>query len=91
EAIRRSEIELPDYELKQGLLSLSDQRGLDPQLIDKVIRTIAAIANNGTNRIGKVIIGVTDKDADADRIKNLDGVEPKKIGKSICCWSYSRS
>ncbi|BAU42819.1 DUF262 domain-containing protein [Leptolyngbya sp. O-77] len=81
EAIRRSEIELADYELKQGLLSLSDQRGIDPQLIDKVIRTIAAIANNGTNRVGKVIIGVTDKDADAERIKNLDGIEPKKIGK----------
>jgi hypothetical protein len=81
EAIRRSEIELADYELKQGLLSLSDQRGIDPQLIDKVIRTIVAIANNGTNRVGKVIIGVTDKDADADRIKKLDGIEPKKIGK----------
>jgi hypothetical protein len=81
EAIRRSEIELADYELKQGLLSLSDQRSVDPQLIDKVINTIAAIANNGTSRMGKVIIGVTDKDADASRIKILDGIEPKKIGK----------
>ncbi len=79
--IRRSEIELADYELKQGLLSLSDQRSIDNQLIDKVIKTISAIANNGSSRIGKVIIGVTDKDADAMRIKELDGIEPKKVGK----------
>jgi len=81
EVIRRSEIELSDYELKQGLLSLSDQRNIDDQLIDKVMKTIVAIANNGVNRVGKVIIGVTDKDADANRIKLLDNIEPKKVGK----------
>lgn len=80
-AIRESEIELPNYELKQGLLSLSEKRNVDSQLIDKVIKTICGIANNGANRSGKVIIGVTDKDADATRIKELDGIEPKKIGK----------
>ena len=80
-AIRKSEIELAHYELKQGFLSLSAQRIVDTQLIDKVIKTIAAIANNGPNRMGKIIIGVTDKDADTVRIKNLDGIEPKKIGK----------
>ncbi len=79
--IRRSEIELPDYELKQGLLSLCNQRVIDEQLIDKVIKTISAIANNGPSKMGKVIIGVTNKDADAVRIKQLDGIEPRKIGK----------
>ncbi|MDY6939066.1 MAG: DUF262 domain-containing protein [Cyanobacteriota bacterium] len=80
-AIRRSESELADYELKQGLLSLSNQRAIDDNLLKKVIKTICAIANNGPNRMGKLIIGVTDKDADADRIKQLDGIEPKKVGK----------
>jgi hypothetical protein len=80
-AIRRSEIELANYELKQGLLSLSDQREVDNNLIEKVIKTICAIGNNGPNNIGKIIIGVTDKDADADRIKELDNIEPKKVGK----------
>jgi hypothetical protein len=79
--IRRSEIELPDYELKQGLLSLSDQRQIDEQAVNKVINAICAIANNGSNRSGKVIVGVTDKDADATRIKQLDKIEPKKVGK----------
>ena len=79
--IRRSEIELSDYELKQGLLTLSAKRELDPTLTDKVIKTICAIANNGPQRSGKIIIGVTNKQADADKISELDGIKPKKVGK----------
>lgn len=79
--IRRSEIELSDYELKQGMLKLSNDREIDKSLIEKVLKTLCAIANNGPQRAGKVLIGVTDKDADATRVKQLDGIEPKKIGK----------
>lgn len=78
--IRRSEIELADYELKQGLLTLSAKRQEDPGLVDKVIRTLCAIANNGRGRTGKVLIGVADKKPDADRVKLLDTVEPLKVG-----------
>lgn len=80
-SIRRSEVELASYELKQGAVSLSNQRSIDFGVIDKVINTICAIANNGKNNTGKIIIGVTDKDSDAARIKQLDGIEPKKVGK----------
>lgn len=80
-AIRRSEAELSDYELKQGLLMLSDPRIEDPGMPDKIVKTICAIANNGPGRFGKLIIGVTDKSTDASRIKVLDGVESKKVGK----------
>mgnify|MGYP001809659105 CR=1 FL=1 len=79
--IRRSEIELADYELKQGLLSLSDKRQIDDTIVEKIIKTICAIANNGPNRAGKIIIGVTDKDSDMRRIKTLDDIEPKRVGK----------
>lgn len=79
--IRRSEVELADYELKQGMLSLGADRSVDQGLVEKVIKTIAAIANNGNGRAGKLIIGVTDKDADAARVKELDGIEPKRVGK----------
>ena len=79
--VRRSEIELANYELKQGLLSLTEGGGEDGQTVDKVVKTICAIANIGPKRTGKIIIGVTDNKADADRIKQIDGVEPKKIGK----------
>ncbi len=79
--IRRSEIELADYELKQGMLSLNASRSVDADIVLKVIRTICAIANNGPGRLGRIILGVTDKDADANRIKLLDGIDPRKVGK----------
>ncbi len=60
---------------------LSQDRKIDNALIEKVLKTLCAIANNGPQRAGKVLIGVTDKDADAERVKQLDGVEPKKVGK----------
>ena len=80
-AIRRSEVELANYELKQGLLTLHDDRSIDPNVVSKVVKTVCAIANNGPQRVGKIIIGVTDKDSDAERIHALDGVDPRKVGK----------
>jgi len=79
--IRRSEIELANYELKQGYLTLGEPRAMDPSLLDKVIKTICAIANNGPNTVGKIIIGVTDRESDALRVNVLDGVTPQKVGK----------
>lgn len=79
--IRRSEIELGNYELKQGLLELKSGGQQDPKLIDKVVKTICAIANNGPNSDGKIIIGVTDRFEHAERAQQIDGVVPQKIGK----------
>lgn len=79
--IRRSEIELSDYELKQGILTLAPKRGVDPAIFEKVCATICAIANNGKGRSGKIIIGVADKQGDSDRIAEIDAIIPKKIGK----------
>jgi hypothetical protein len=81
--IRRSEIELSDYELKQGMLRLSPDRTVDSDCIERVLKSVTAIANNGPERIGKVILGVTDKPADAERVKQLDQIEPKKVGKRL--------
>tara|TARA_B100000378_G_scaffold249632_2_gene223130 strand:- start:611 stop:2362 length:1752 start_codon:yes stop_codon:yes gene_type:complete len=78
--IQRSQIELPHYELKQGLLTLAPTgRQLDSGMLPKVIRTICAIANNGPGS-GALVLGVTDTKSDADRIKKLDGIEPRKVG-----------
>ncbi|UPT93932.1 DUF262 domain-containing protein [Bradyrhizobium barranii subsp. apii] len=79
--IRRSEIELPNYELKQGMLTLVPGKIVDPDIVEKVVRTICAIANIGPKSSGKILIGVTDKKADADRAKKIDKIEPKKVGK----------
>ncbi len=77
--IRRSEVELPHYELKQGLLRLDSTRTLDTQVIEKIIKTICAIANNGKDREGKVLIGVADKEADAKRIEGLDSLSARTV------------
>lgn len=78
--IRRSQIELPHYELKQGIVDLSPtNRAIDAGMIPKIIQTICAIANNG-KETGALLIGVTDKESDAIRIKTLDGVEARKVG-----------
>ncbi|MBV6892075.1 DUF262 domain-containing protein [Xanthomonas vasicola pv. vasculorum] len=79
--IRRSEVELASYELKQGMLDLSSARGVDNGISDKVINTICAIANAGPGRVGKIFIGVTDKDADAERVAALDKIEPRKVAR----------
>lgn len=79
--IRRSEIELSDYELKQGILTLFPTRSEDQSVFSKVIKTLCAIANNGSGRSGKLIIGVTDKEEDAKKIEQLDGIPLRKVGK----------
>lgn len=81
--IRRSEIELPEYELKQGLLALSSDRQVNVALLEKIVKTICAIANNGKDRGGSLIVGVTDKREDADRILQLDGVSPRRVGSRL--------
>jgi hypothetical protein len=79
--IRRSEIELSNYELKQGMIRLDGTSKIDDSIIGKVITTISAIANIGPKVSGRILIGVVDKESDAERIKKLDSVEPRIVGK----------
>lgn len=82
EVIRRSEVELPNFELKQGCLSLAPKgRKIDKNVFEKVINTICAMANNGKGRTGKILIGVADSDADAALIERLDGISAIDVAK----------
>jgi predicted HTH transcriptional regulator len=63
------------------LLFLSENGGVDENIIDKIVKTICAIANNGPEAVGKIIIGVTDKDNDTAMIQEIDKIDQKKIGK----------
>ncbi|WP_204365818.1 AlbA family DNA-binding domain-containing protein, partial [Microbacterium sp. B24] len=81
-AIRRSQVELAHYELKQGMLRLDEQRAVDDDAIERVLQTICAIANNGPDRTGTILIGVSDKPADTARVQSLDGVQPRKVGSA---------
>lgn len=62
--IRRSMIETPRYELKQGLLGLDEARAVNANLLKRIIETICGIANCGPGG-GVILIGVADREADA--------------------------
>jgi hypothetical protein len=81
DAIRRSEIEAPHYELKQGLLRLDDSKSLDGGMTEKLVRTACAIANSGPGRVGALLLGVANNDADRVRISALYGIRPRKVGR----------
>ncbi|MEL7010136.1 MAG: DUF262 domain-containing protein, partial [Cyanobacteria bacterium J06588_4] len=78
-SLRRSRIETSWYECKQGLLNLSGDRKINKKLVNRIIETICGIANLGSDGDGYVFIGVADKESDANRIKNLDRINPIEI------------
>jgi len=78
--IRRSGMELANYEIKQGILSLDDGRAINTDLLDRIVSTACAIANNGAERAGRILIGVADKEDDIKRIVELDKVQPRMVG-----------
>lgn len=79
-SLRRSKIETSSYECKQGILRLSTNRDLDPEIMQKIAKTICGIANIGPGNHGALFIGVADSESDKNRIESLDGIAAKKIG-----------
>ena len=55
-------------------------RKIDDTIIKKLVNTIAAIANNGPDFSGGIIIGVADKESDKKRIEELDVIKSLKVG-----------
>ena len=73
-SLRRSRVELPHYEFKQGLLSLGIDRQVQAGVVGDILATICGMANIAPNRDLFIYVGVADKKADADRVRFLDGV-----------------
>lgn len=82
-SIRRSKIETNHYEFKQGILRLDSDRKEDVELEEKILETICGIANIKRNTKGYLYIGVADKEADADRIKQLDLICPINLANTF--------
>jgi hypothetical protein len=80
-AIRRSDIEMPHYELKQGILRLDASKQIDAGMLDKIVATVCAIANNGPERSGLLLLGVADKELDSDLVEDLYGISARKVGR----------
>jgi len=78
--LRRSKIEAPCYDFKQGLYLLDDKnRCLDKTIFDKICQNIAAMANLGKKKKGYLFIGVSDKESDTQRIEKLDNITAPRI------------
>lgn len=81
--IRRSDIEAPHYELKQGILRLDDRQEIDLDALDRIVETTCAVANNGPERSGVILLGVADSDMDKDRVEELYGISARPVGRKF--------
>ncbi len=76
--LMQSKTEQTCYDFKQGFTRLDGVNGFDTESFNKIIQTLTAIANNSANTAGYVCVGVCDKKKDADRIKEIYGVDAAK-------------
>ncbi|MBT8421213.1 MAG: DUF262 domain-containing protein [Gammaproteobacteria bacterium] len=79
-SLRRSKIETPRYEFKQGLYSLSSDRTKNKDLVPRLAEIACSIANIASGTNGYIYLGVADNSNDASRVEELDGVPPVKVG-----------
>lgn len=75
--LKQSEVEQNLYDFKQGFFRLDGRNCFDQSSFEKVVKTLTAMANDGPRSTGYVCIGVADKEEDAQRVKELYGVEPE--------------
>lgn len=64
--LERSFTENTNYDFKVGVHRMDATCGFDDNCMDKILRSLTAIANLSKDSIGYVIIGVADKKADSD-------------------------
>lgn len=74
--LMQSKTEQTLYDFKQGFTLLEASGVFDEESFSKIILTLTAMANNSSEAVGYICIGVTDKRKDSDRIKAIYGIEP---------------
>lgn len=77
--LRRSRIEAPSYDFKQGFYTLSKIRQFDDEFFESLLQNIAAMANLGKGKKGYLFIGISDKEADTKRIEEMDLMQAPRI------------
>ncbi|MBH8551010.1 DUF262 domain-containing protein [Nostocaceae cyanobacterium CENA357] len=78
--LRRSKTEAPNYDFKQGLLSLNrSNRSFDNNCFEKICQNIAAIANLGKGKRGYIFLGISDKEKDTELIEALDQISAPRF------------
>jgi hypothetical protein len=77
--LRRSRIEAPRYDFKQGFYTLGNNRRFDDEFFEKFIQNIAALANLGTGRKGYLFVGITDSENDTTQVEKVDLIQAPRI------------
>lgn len=73
--LMQSKTEQTCYDFKQGFTRLDGSNSFDSESFNKIIQTLTAIANNSAKTTGYVCVGVCDKKKEADRIKDIYGID----------------
>jgi hypothetical protein len=72
--LNQSFTEQAAYDFKQGLLRLDGSNALDETSFEKILKTLVAIANIRRGTTGYVLVGITDRQSDANRVQDLYSV-----------------
>lgn len=80
-SLRRAKYEASRYEFKIGVCELGDVPKVDQNMYPKLGRTACAIANTHPGQDGFIYLGVADNENAANRVRELFGTEPIKIGE----------
>ncbi len=65
------------YDFKQGFIRLDGKHKFDEDSFEKILRTLAGIANIRKGIRGYVLVGVADTESDAQRVTKLYGVDAR--------------
>lgn len=77
--LRASMVESSLMEFKQGLSELASPPKLSEKIVQEIAKTLAAMANHGSDTTGFLVVGIADKVADASRVSQLTGKPTAKI------------
>lgn len=77
--LNSSNTENTNYDFKIGFHRLEKNGDFDKNALEKILKTLSAIANLGKGSIGYVIIGVADKKEDSDRYEQIHSIQSRKF------------
>lgn len=77
--LKASSVEVSTLEMKHGFSALTAEPSLSAKIVRDIAETAVAMANNGRQSEGYILVGVADKEADAARVLQLSGREAREI------------
>lgn len=78
--LMQSTTEQGAFDFKQGFHRLVKDNGFDSNVAAKIVKTLAAMANDGPESVGYVLVGIADDRKDAETIERIYGTKSKIYG-----------